>query len=174
MNAITPVDRYLAELDQQVSFGDESRVGSIRWNIEWYRKRAPWRRNAFRISGLMLLIVSVSLPFASAVFPKESTLWLLPALGYVVAIISALNAFFQWQRAWQSYRTAHLQLEAAWSDWQASRAEAVAESDGQKAFAAVTSAAHRLLGRASDIITSEKGELFRLLPAVDAAYVKKP
>lgn len=168
------VQRYLRLLDQTRPFGSESEHGSIRWNAKWYRDRAPLRRTLFRAAGFAVLVVSVSLPFAATAFPTHKNC-LLPALAYLIAIVAAVNAFFQWQQALESYTTAELQLGDAWSEWEASRVEAEIETDETKALLIAKTAAAKLLSRASEIIRTETGGFFKNIkfPSIDSGQMKK-
>ena len=57
------VEAFLTAVHAQPFFGDENQEGSIRWYIAYYKDRAPKRRLAFRLSGFLLLVLSISLPF---------------------------------------------------------------------------------------------------------------
>ena len=55
---------------------------------------------------------------------------------------------------------AELQLQGAWWEWEASRAEASVEPDAMKAVAIATIAAHKLINQATQIINAETGVFF--------------
>lgn len=169
-----PVEQYLTLLDQTRPFKPETEEGSVRWNEKWYRDRAPFRRYLFRTTGFGLLVVSVSLPFAAAAFPAQKD-WLLPALAWLIAIVAAINSFFQWQQAWESYTTAGMQLGDAWSGWETSRVEAVVEADRTKALSIAKTAAAKLITKSSDIIKTETGGFFKAIkfPTVEAGQTPK-
>jgi hypothetical protein len=118
----TTVKGYLSELEKQLPFKSESGKGSIRWYINWYRTRAPRHRIMFRTVGVAMLLISVTLPIILNHPDSDYGNWvptrpmwlarvltfffshvLAPTLlSYVLAFLAALNAFYQWQQAWQA------------------------------------------------------------------------
>jgi hypothetical protein len=56
----TQVEAFLQAVHAQSFFGDENQQGSIRWYIAYYKDRAPKRRLAFRVSGFLLLVLSIN------------------------------------------------------------------------------------------------------------------
>jgi hypothetical protein len=62
-NSLPKVEAFLSALSEQSFFKDESTQGSVLWYIDFYKKRGPSRRLAFRAGGFILLFLSISLPF---------------------------------------------------------------------------------------------------------------
>jgi hypothetical protein len=113
------VDAYLEALKTQTFFADETREGSVRWNINWYKRRAPLMRTLFRVIGFLSLLLSITLPFAMGIAPTpevKQTVTLV--LAYLIALAGALNGFFQWNRSWQGYLETQLTLERLQMEWE--------------------------------------------------------
>ena len=69
-NAATQTERFLEALNDQTYFRDEQTAGSIRWYIDYYKRRAPGRRIAFRASGFLILFLGISLPMITGLTPE--------------------------------------------------------------------------------------------------------
>ena len=70
--SLPQVEAFLTALNQQSLFGDANTPGSVLWYIAYYHHRAPNRKRAFRISGFLLLFLSISLPFITQLCPPRS------------------------------------------------------------------------------------------------------
>ena len=81
-NSQPKVEAFLSALKKQSFFKNESTPGSVLWYIAFYQKRAPQRRKAFRITGFVVLCLSISLP-SSRKSPRENgrRKWLRRLLG---------------------------------------------------------------------------------------------
>jgi hypothetical protein len=93
----------------------------IRTNIEAHRDRcaimARRHRRWFRLTGVLTILFSVSLPaLTSVTFSGRDAV--ISALAVGVAGLSGLRAFYQWDQSWQLYRAQVLAFEALATRWQ--------------------------------------------------------
>lgn len=169
----TPVRQFLDKLKEQVAFKEASEQGSIRWYIDWYRKRIPSRQKWFRGVGSAIVVITVSLPFIAFVFSSSfgssivtNTYKDVPLqfVAWVLAVLGALNAFLQLQPTWQGYTVAQSQLVSAWWEWEVSRDAAEVEPDQKNALSMATAAAVKLVNKASQVIHAETGAFFANIP----------
>lgn len=101
-NSLSKVEAFLSALQEQSLFKDTGTQGSVVWYIDFYQQRAPSRRKAFRASGFILLFLSISLPFITQISPVDWQPKVASVLAWLIALVAAANAFFNWQKAWQS------------------------------------------------------------------------
>jgi hypothetical protein len=74
-------------------------------------------RRWFRLTGVLTIVFSVSLPALTAAdFSARNALISLLAIG--VAGLSGLRAFYQWDQSWKLYRSQELTLDALLTRWQ--------------------------------------------------------
>lgn len=126
------VDDYVTKLKQdQIFFGPEDQVGSIRWYIKWYRDKAPAKRIWFRAFGLVTLVTSISLPFVISFVPEASKALVASFLAWIIALAGGINGFFQFNKSWQNYIETHFKLEKLLMEWELSMAGLAGRSDDE-------------------------------------------
>ena len=94
--------------------------------IDGRRRQSDRFKRAFQISGAVVILCSVSIPFIAAIAPEA-----LPAknvvisfIALLIAAITSLTSFFAWGDAWQSHRQAHYSLVRLHSLWELKLVEA--------------------------------------------------
>jgi hypothetical protein len=92
-NSLTKVEAFLSALNEQSFFKDESTPGSVLWYIDFYKKRAPQRRRAFRAGGFILLFLSISLPFLTQLAPKDLQAQVASTLAGLLPLLLRLILF---------------------------------------------------------------------------------
>jgi hypothetical protein len=164
MDGSTPsgpsVETFLKEIHAQPFFGDENQTGSIRWYIAYYKDRAPKRRLAFRLSGFLLLVLSVSLPFLTWVAPESSQATVASSLSWVIALVAAASSFFNWQRAWQGYTQTQLTLQFLLTEWELKTAEARAAASAEEGVAILREALKKLVTGVTEAVSQETAQYF--------------
>ena len=93
----------------------------IRQHLEANRDRcrvlARRHRRWFRLTGVLTIVFSVSLPALTATdFSGRNAA--ISVIAIAVAGLSGLRAFYQWDQSWQLYRSQELALEALLTRWQ--------------------------------------------------------
>ena len=136
----------------------------------WYKQHARPQMLQFRVSGVLLILLSVSVPFIAAqTAPWKDTVVSLATL--LIAALTGLSAFFRWEYAWQSYRRTQYALDRLLNMWELRIVEARHQADPQRAIAMAIQATEQLLQEAATITSAEKLEYFKRVqaPQVQAA-----
>jgi hypothetical protein len=154
------VDAFLAALHQQSLFGDARTPGSVLWYIGYYQSRAPNRKRAFRVSGFLLLFLSISLPFITQLCPPAWQAPVASALAWLIALVAAANSFFGWQRSWQIYTQTQLNLQFALSEWELRTAEARAAASDDEGVALLQRGLQTLSKAVTDAVSNETAQYF--------------
>lgn len=158
--SLPKVEAFLSALKEQSFFKDANTPGSVLWYIDFYQKRAPRRRMAFRASGFVLLFLSISLPFVTQISPHEWQPQVASTLAWLIALVAAANSFFGWQKAWQLYTQTQLTLQFALSEWELHTAEAKAAATDEEGLRVLQEALQKLTKSVSDAVSNETGQYF--------------
>lgn len=154
----TQVEAFLQAVHAQSFFGDENQQGSIRWYIAYYKDRAPKRRLAFRVSGFLLLVLSINLLFLTWIAPDESSLTSVATkLSWIIALVAAASSFFTWQRTWQGYTQTQLTLQFLLTEWELKTAEARAARTDDEGVTILREALNRIISICDEISVSSQG-----------------
>lgn len=101
--------------------GVEATVALVNRTAAWYRelhKRAKASRYLFRGSGVLVLLLSASLPVLAA-SDYHSNRLVVAGVGSAIGTLTAVSSFYRWGDRWRIYRRAELDLEAALREWEA-------------------------------------------------------
>lgn len=159
-NSLPKVEAFLFALNQQSFFKDESIPGSVLWYIDFYKKRAPQRRRAFRAGGFILLFLSISLPFLTQLAPKDLQAQVASTLTWLIALVAAANSFFDWQKAWQGYVQAQLTLQFALTEWELRTAEARAALTDEEGLVLLKDGLQKFIKTVSEAVSGETAQYF--------------
>lgn len=159
-SSLPKVEAFLSALKEQSFFKDGNTSGSVLWYIDFYQKRAPRRRLAFRASGFILLFLSISLPFITQVSPQEWQAQVASTLAWLIALVAAANSFFGWQKAWQLFMQTQLTLQFALSEWELRTAEARAAATDEEGLKILQEALQQLTKSVSDAVSNETSQYF--------------
>ncbi len=129
---------------------------------EWFRKHSLRPMLLFRIVGLLIIIMSISLPFLSSQKGWILTT-VLPLVSLMIATLAAINSFFQWQTVWQVHRQTQYSLEYLLRRWSLEITEAKCKSDRGEAVRFAIEATRRLLKEAQTVSSSASTEFFESL-----------
>lgn len=159
-NFLPKVEAFLSALNEQSFFKDESTPGSVLWYIDFYKKRAPQRRRAFRAGGFILLFLSISLPFLTQLAPEDLQAQVASTLAWLVALVAAANSFFNWQKTWQGYVQAQLTLQFALTEWELRTAEARAALTDEEGLALLRESLQKFIKTVSEAVSGETAQYF--------------
>jgi hypothetical protein len=111
MSNVTP------ERDPTVDYLVEVVNRRVGRQAKWYRSRTTWPRILFRLSGMLVIVGSLSLPVlaASSVRGRDE---LLGIISLVVASLTSLGAFFRWDSTWRSRARTAQTLEGLIARWE--------------------------------------------------------
>ena len=127
---------------------------------EWYKRHARQPMVWFRLTGVLLIVLSVSVPFiAGQTAPWKDTV--LSLMTLTIAALAGLGAFFRWEYAWQSYRKTQYALERMLNLWEFKIVEARHQADPQRAIDLALRSTEQLLQDAASVTSSETAEYFK-------------
>lgn len=137
----------------------ESSVENLRAQYDW---RAKWHRRHFRFSGILVIVVSASLPLlAGFAYPGKDVV--IAVAGVVIAIATALRTFYQWDQMWALLRRTHFSLIQAFNQWELDfgRAESLDDPVRREELAYETT--NNLLKKIDSLRTTESEKFFNAL-----------
>jgi hypothetical protein len=153
---ITPAAEYIHELR-----GLQHRY--IAQTINHLRQDARLPKYFFRVSGVLIILCSVSIPFVSSIsmedYPWKDTL--LSILALSLAALSSLNSFFRWGEEWRSLRQTDALLVSLSAQWETQIANALNQRDHEKAKQLAYEATQTLMNRATEAMNSMTTEYFK-------------
>jgi hypothetical protein len=126
-----------------------------------YSKWATQARLRFRLSGALIISLSVCLPFLTTL---REGIWIsivLPIVALMIAGLSGLNAFFRWESNWKGYSQTRYRLEYLLKVWELKVIEAKHETDTQKSVEIVVQATKQLLDDVESTTSAEAEEYFK-------------
>jgi hypothetical protein len=134
-------------------------------NLKWYRDHSRQPAILFRTVGALVIVLSVTVPFLATLDdPWKSVV--LPIVSLLIAGLTGLNSFFQWQGKWQKFLQARLSLEYSAQSWELQVLRARYETDEEKAVRILFDATTKLLDDARAVISTETQEYFTAIPAL--------
>lgn len=142
----------LTQLIEELSQLKEKHVDS---SIRWYQKHSKLPRALFRITGYLLIILSVSIPFVTTFNGSKV---FLSVIALFIAILSGINSFQQWDSKWRIYKQAQFTLETLNATWELQIVEARQMERVEDAIKLIIEATRSLLekSRAEVILETEK------------------
>ena len=129
--------------------------------IRIYGGWANQARLRFRISSLLIIGLSVCLPFLTTL---REGIWIslvLPLVALVIAGLSSLNTFFRWEGSWKGFSQTRYTLEYLVKLWELKVIEAKHEKDAQKSVEMVVQATKELLDNVQSATSTEAEEFFK-------------
>ena len=126
---------------------------------QWYETRAKRPRIAFRAIGVVVILLSLSIPLIAAFqFSKKDIVLTLSAV--LIAIATSLNSFFKWEQTWQAFRKTEFALDHLLTVWDLRRVEAMLDPDPSKAQEKILTATAQLIEDANKVSGSETQQFF--------------
>lgn len=133
--------------------------GYVDKTYNWYRDRSTWPRITFRLAGVTIIVLSLTIPFFAAAEGKWSEIGV-PLASLSIAILSSLNAFFGWQKMWEKRITTQLTLEGLMAAWEIKIAAAKRTQDLEKGYVAALQATQDLIENTRSLSVSETASFF--------------
>jgi hypothetical protein len=132
--------------------------------MKWYKENAPRDFWSFRITGVTIILLSVSVPFMASLtgFWKDTAL---PIATLLIAGLTGLNSFMQWQEGWKEYRKTQYAIEYLITKWEFEITKATNNPNKKQALAAITRATSNLLEKTKQIISREAESYFERVEA---------
>jgi ABC-type multidrug transport system fused ATPase/permease subunit len=142
----------------------EDRVETLR---DRYRARARWHARFFRSSGILVIGMASALPVLAS-FSYRHKDWVVAIIGAVIAFLTALRSFYQWDQLWGLLRQADLAISHLLDEWTVGLAAAeVLPADDRPAE--VERLAKKLLDDTEAIRAAESHSYFAMLRWADVS-----
>ncbi|MEU5903230.1 SLATT domain-containing protein [Micromonospora sp. NPDC047467] len=137
----------------------EESVNKLRDQYDW---RAKWHRRLFRFSGILVIVLSASLPLLAGFgYPGKNLV--IAVTGVVIATATALRTFYQWDQMWALLRRTHFGLIEASSQWRLAFARAEATVDPVEREQRAYEATDTLLAKIEGLRSAETEKFFSSL-----------
>jgi type IV secretory pathway VirB2 component (pilin) len=128
--------------------------------IKWHKNHAKWHKIYFRVFGVLIIILSTSIPFVVArEFDNKNVVISIIALG--IAALSGINSFFHWQNSWRSYIKTYFALKYLASQWELQILRIEQETDFQKARESALTATENLINGANSFTETDIEDFFK-------------
>ncbi len=88
-----------------------------------YRARAAWHKRFFWGSGVIVILLSATLPLLAA-FDYARKDVIVAIFGVAIAALTALRNFFHWDQSWSLLRQTDFELTHLLDEWRLEAAEA--------------------------------------------------
>ena len=137
----------------------------------WYRDHSSWPRIVFRLAGVAVIVLSLTIPFLAAAKGQ----WLeigVPVASLSIAILSALNAFFAWQKTWEKRITTQLTLEGLMAAWETKIAAARRAENPMEGYESALRATQELIEYTRTLTVSETATFFTNIKFPDVKPAK--
>ena len=159
------LEEYISKLEKLTALKDKNKKGSIRWYIQWYEDRYPSRRNLYRFSGIIILLIALFAVSQSQGMSLTNPSFLVTVSAFIVG----LTVFFSWGAAWRGYFQAKVRLEFLMDGWKATLLEAREIQEEEKAIELVSTRFSELLKESSEAILEETKSFFDSIkfPSID-------
>lgn len=132
----------------------------VEGQLKWYQKRIWLPRICFYLSGILVILLSVSLPYLATQEGPWRTI-VLPLVALVVAGLTGLSSFFKWDISMRSHIQGEFQLQFLLSIWDLQITEAKHELDAESAIKKAIQATQQLLENAQITSSAEIEEHFQ-------------
>jgi hypothetical protein len=139
--------------------------------LNWYEKNTWQPRFFFSLSGILIIVLSVSIPYLSTLEGPWKNI-VLPIVALVVAGLTGLSAFFRWDSKLKSYIQTKYRLQYCLSIWELEIAEAKHELKPEIAMKKALQATRQLLKNAQNITSSETEEHFQKITIPEPSKVQ--
>lgn len=127
--------------------------------LKWYQGHATWPRLAFRSAGVIVIVLSLSIPFLAAASGQALSVGV-PVASLLIAVLTALNGFFAWQKTWEKRISAQLTLEGLVALWETEISAARRLENSQEGYERALRATQELIDRTRSMTVAETGAFF--------------
>lgn len=153
---------YLQELEETSFFKDERTEGSLRQLIDYYGYGVGWVRFTFRAIGILLILLSASIPVLNALMPSDpkKDTWMTIIAGSIT-VLTSLTVFFRWEYRWRSKSLTRNALLRQKTEWESKRVQGLKDPDPNVGLKILQEAQERLIKNVYLIIEGEMNEFFK-------------
>lgn len=166
------VEAYLAALKQSSFFASKDTHGSLEYLLAYFRRHSTEKKNKFRISNVLLILMSAALPLLAAFGDRlvgvENKDLVLSIVSAAIAVLTGLLAHYRWDVGWRGQTEALFALNGLRAEWDAQVAAARVATDQEETVKRLAEAFERLRSGTFEVVRAEMGEFFKVLKAPDA------
>jgi ABC-type multidrug transport system fused ATPase/permease subunit len=136
-------------------------------SLQWYETHTNNPRIFFRLSGTLLILLSICLPVLSSI---SSSAWpyswpskelLVSFIALVIALLSALSTFYHWSETWRVNMSAKMELKNLLAIWEVCMVEAQQLTTQKDITDAAIKATKDLFDAAAKVDTSNTEHFFK-------------
>jgi hypothetical protein len=127
--------------------------------IDWYKTHTRWPRFWFRSVGVLIILLSVTLPaIAASSLPAKDIV--LSAMSVAIAALTGLGSFFHWEKTWRGSSSSQMALEQLCAKWELELTNARLILSPDDRVKHVYQATDDLLTNARSVVASESEGFF--------------
>ncbi len=127
--------------------------------LQWYLSHKRLPRLLFRAAGVVIIILSVSIPLLTTLsFPGRDVV--LSCAALLIAALTGLNSFYGWDQAWRGRQQTAETLEHLIASWRVRLASARLEPDLGKRRDLTATAAQELIDKVKAATSAEAEQFF--------------
>jgi hypothetical protein len=164
LDSASSVERYLAEVRKSDFFKGEDKRGSFAHRVTYYQRRVAWQRTPYRISGVLVITLSIALPIIAAfglLMGLNKDLWVSIIAG-VIAFLAGINSFFRWDVGLKGAIQTLLALRRLHSNWELAIAKAKMQPDVNEGIKLAIEATEQFQKNTHELVESETKGFFTL------------
>ena len=160
------VQAYLQQIEATYFFADQNTPESLASMIEYYRKRVPGRRRAFRATGIAVIVIGATLPFIAALGDVTIGDWhfkkdlIVSGLAVALSIFSGFAQFFRWDESWRGQTRSLFRLQRLRATWELQKAKAFQLRNPAEAIALLESGVNELIRGSHEVALEEMDTFF--------------
>lgn len=126
-------------------------------SLEWYKKHTYSPMRNFRLSSILLIILSASVPLLSILNGVGQEI-VLPAVSVAIATLTGMLTFFNWHGQWTRFVQAKFTIENLMRVWDLEIFKAKHHPNEQEAINLAVDATERLLTASAQAVAQEMGQ----------------
>jgi hypothetical protein len=159
---------------QRISIDDLCRIKAdyVDDTLKRYQQHATWPRVVFRLVGMTVIVLSLGIPFLAAADGSWQTVGV-PIASFLIAALTALNAFFNWQKTWEKRMSMQLTLEGLVANWETEIAAARLKEQGE-GFDRALKATQELIARTQAMTVAETNAFFASIKFPEVSSGQRP
>jgi len=138
----------------------------------WYKKKRKFPGVCFRLVGIVIIILSLSIPYLSAAGDELLSIGV-PIASLIIAVFTALNSFFAWQTMWEKRVRGQHALEGLIAVWETKMVDAEHFADSKERYRKAIDATQELVNATRELMETGTNLFFANLKFPDAARLPK-
>jgi Protein of unknown function (DUF4231) len=128
-------------------------------HLQWYLDHKVLPRLLFRAAGVVIIVLSVSIPLLTTLSFAGRDI-VLSCAALLIAALTGLNSFYGWDQAWRGRQQTAETLEHLIASWRVRLAGARLEPDPAKRRDLATAAAQELIDKVRAVTSAEAEQFF--------------